>query len=255
VKYYPFHVGDYAAHTRHLTPLEDLAYRRMLDWYYLQERPLNECPTVVARQVGLPSNEAEVKAVLGEFFVLVEGRGWTNKRVEDTLQQYRDKSAKAAKAGLASAARRQSVPPTDVQQPSNERSTDVEQTSNQPKPKPKPEKREYTARSLSEAQRPDSVPEALWINFVQLRRAKRAPLTSGALRLIEGEAQKAGWELKDAVSECVLRGWVGFKAEWVAKKTSVYQKPVTHMPNMPLGSLACACTECVAYRTKRGGSS
>ncbi|NDC25981.1 MAG: DUF1376 domain-containing protein, partial [Proteobacteria bacterium] len=32
--YYPFHVGDYQAHTAHLTNTEDLAYRRMLDLYY-----------------------------------------------------------------------------------------------------------------------------------------------------------------------------------------------------------------------------
>jgi len=40
MNYYPFHVGDYAAHTAHLEPMEDLAYRRMLDVYYLREEPL-----------------------------------------------------------------------------------------------------------------------------------------------------------------------------------------------------------------------
>jgi uncharacterized protein YdaU (DUF1376 family) len=40
MNYYPFHVGDYAAHTAHLEPMEDLAYRRMLDAYYLRESPL-----------------------------------------------------------------------------------------------------------------------------------------------------------------------------------------------------------------------
>ena len=35
MNYYPFHVGDYIAHTAHLHPLEDIAYRRMLDLYYM----------------------------------------------------------------------------------------------------------------------------------------------------------------------------------------------------------------------------
>lgn len=38
MNYFPFHVGDYAAHTAHLEPLEDLAYRRMLDAYYLRAK-------------------------------------------------------------------------------------------------------------------------------------------------------------------------------------------------------------------------
>ena len=37
--FYSFNIGDYASHTRHLTPMEDLAYRRLLDIYYLHEQP------------------------------------------------------------------------------------------------------------------------------------------------------------------------------------------------------------------------
>ena len=40
MNYFPFHVGDYSAHTGHLEPMEDLAYRRLLDQYYLREGPL-----------------------------------------------------------------------------------------------------------------------------------------------------------------------------------------------------------------------
>ena len=49
MNYYPFHLGDYAAHTAHLEPMEDLAYRRMLDAYYLREAPL---PRAVDRAIG-----------------------------------------------------------------------------------------------------------------------------------------------------------------------------------------------------------
>ena len=40
VNYYPFNLGDYAAHTGHLEPMEDLAYRRLLDVYYMREEAL-----------------------------------------------------------------------------------------------------------------------------------------------------------------------------------------------------------------------
>ena len=35
--YFQFNIGDYASHTRHLTLMEDLAYRRLLDLYYMRE--------------------------------------------------------------------------------------------------------------------------------------------------------------------------------------------------------------------------
>ena len=40
--YYSFNIGDYQSHTSHLSEMEDLAYRRMLDWCYLHEKPLPE---------------------------------------------------------------------------------------------------------------------------------------------------------------------------------------------------------------------
>ena len=65
--------------------------------------------------------------------------------------------------------------------------------------------------------RPDSVPEQVWNDFIKLRKAKKAPLTQTALNGIEREAEEAGWTLEEAISECVTRGWQGFKAEWVCK--------------------------------------
>lgn len=40
MNFYPFHIGDYASATRHLSWDEDAAYRRMLDVYYTSERAL-----------------------------------------------------------------------------------------------------------------------------------------------------------------------------------------------------------------------
>lgn len=65
--------------------------------------------------------------------------------------------------------------------------------------------------------RPDSVPEQVWNDFIKLRKAKKAPLTETALNLIQREADEAGWTLEEAISECLSRGWQGFKAEWVCK--------------------------------------
>ncbi len=66
--YFQFNIGDYASHTSRLTPLEDLAYRRMLDLYYLNEQPLNGCVTDVAREIGLSDHAGSVEYVLSKFF-------------------------------------------------------------------------------------------------------------------------------------------------------------------------------------------
>jgi hypothetical protein len=65
---------------------------------------------------------------------------------------------------------------------------------------------------------PDSVNPATWSDFLQIRKAKKAPVTAAAISGIEREARKAGWSLEKALLECCARGWAGFKADWVADK-------------------------------------
>ena len=88
MNYYPFHVGDYAAHTAHLDPMEDIAYRRMIDLYCLREGPLPADAAEVARLIRMRSNVAEVQAVLAEFFTLTDA-GWTQSRCEREVGIYR----------------------------------------------------------------------------------------------------------------------------------------------------------------------
>ena len=116
--YFQFNIGDYMSHTNHLSLLEDIAYRRLLDLYYLHERPLNSGVASVARQIGMREHETEVQAVLEEFFKLTD-EGWINKRADLVIEDYRAKIQQASKAGKASAERRLSkrstVVATDVQ--------------------------------------------------------------------------------------------------------------------------------------------
>lgn len=117
MRFYSFHIGDYASHTRHLTPMEDLAYRRLLDLYYLHERPLNVRSTDVARAINMRDYETEVATVLGEFFELVEGSGWINRRADEEIVRCKSKQEQASRAGKASAQRRFNARSTDVQPP------------------------------------------------------------------------------------------------------------------------------------------
>ena len=103
--FYQFNIGDYSSHTRHLSLMEDLAYRRLLDEYYLHERPFNICSTVVARQIGMIEHKEAVAYVLETYFEKTE-EGWANKRAEEVIAQYKAKSESASRAGKASAERR-----------------------------------------------------------------------------------------------------------------------------------------------------
>ncbi len=80
MNYYPFHIGDYMVHTRHLSLMEDLAYRRLLDLYYTHEGNL---PADAARLIGMREHATEVETVLGEFFP-----GGKNKRADEELAKY-----------------------------------------------------------------------------------------------------------------------------------------------------------------------
>ena len=62
---------------------------------------------------------------------------------------------------------------------------------------------------------PDAVRPETWSDFLQIRKAKKAPVTAAAIAGIEREARKAGWSLEKALIECCARGWAGFKADWV----------------------------------------
>lgn len=197
--YYSFNIGDYASHTRHLTPMEDLVYRRLLDLYYLHERPLIECSTTVARLINLRGHEEEVEAVLTEFFEFVDGTGYVNRRADDEIAKYHGKLEAASRAGKASAERRL-----------RERSTDV-----QPNKKQEPINTKQETEKTKALECPVGVQPATWSDFLRHRKAMKAPVTESALKGIEREARKAGWSLEKALIECCARGWRGFNADWV----------------------------------------
>ena len=104
MNYFPFHIGDYAVHTRHLSLMEDLAYRRLLDLYYTREGDIPALPAEVARLLGMREHEIEVASVLAEFFNPVEGK-WTSKRADEEICKMRAKQENAR----ASVAKRASV--------------------------------------------------------------------------------------------------------------------------------------------------
>jgi hypothetical protein len=73
-------------------------------------------------------------------------------------------------------------------------------------------------RYFATAKKPEGVEQAVWDDFIALRRAKKAPLTETALRMLEGEAKKAGITTQEAMRMCCANGWQGFKASWMREQ-------------------------------------
>jgi len=91
------HIGDYAKDTKHLTMLEHGALTLMLDWAYASERPLPEDERTLFRLCSA-FDKAEREAVItvrDEFFELGE-EGYTQRRVQREIAEFRSKAEKAA---------------------------------------------------------------------------------------------------------------------------------------------------------------
>ena len=95
--YYQFNIGDYASHTRHLSPLEDIAYRRILDLAYSTELPITKDLHSLCRAIDMREHRQEVEDVLKEFFLEVDD-GWINNRVCKEIAKTGEKSDKAKHA-------------------------------------------------------------------------------------------------------------------------------------------------------------
>lgn len=63
----------------------------------------------------------------------------------------------------------------------------------------------------------------VWADYLQHRKAIKAPLTQTAANRLGAEAHKAqaaGFSVDDFLAECMLRGWRGGKADWLTRGTS-----------------------------------
>jgi uncharacterized protein YdaU (DUF1376 family) len=98
--YYQFNIGDYKSHTEHLSEMEDLTYRRLLDWYYLHETPIPLDLNEVARQIRMRSHTECIAIVLQEYFESTPN-GWIHHRANAELAKAGEKSQKASESARA----------------------------------------------------------------------------------------------------------------------------------------------------------
>ena len=220
------------SHTRHLSHYEDLAYRRLLDFYFLHEQPIKHRDA--ARHIGMKDHEEDVLTVLNEFFISTEN-GFVNAYADKQIAEFHKHQAVSAygafirdNPSLKEILNKEdfvfhylaksidvyigTLRGNDVPIITTSSVDDAPLTTNQ-KPLTTNHKEKATGVAC-----PSDVSQQVWQDFLTLRKAKRAPMTQRALDGLIAESKKAGWTLEQALEECCLRGWQAFKADWVAKK-------------------------------------
>jgi uncharacterized protein YdaU (DUF1376 family) len=217
--YYQFHIGDYKSHTHHLSLLEDLAYRRLLDFYFLHEKPIKHRD--VARQIGMREHEEDVMTVLNEFFISTED-GFVSPRADKEIKQYKE----FAEAGKRGAAKRWGTPPNgEAISPPN--ATPIATINQEPITTNHKPKRE----SATSVACPPDVSQQIWNDWVALRKSKKAPITQTVLNGAIAEAKILGWPLEKFLAEWCSRGSQGLKAEWIVKPNPADKVRLTVAPS------------------------
>ena len=92
--YYQFNIADYRADTAHLSLVEHGIYRQLIDWYYLDEKPIPLETQVVMRRIQLGSDGLHyLTNVLKDFFILTDN-GYYHNRIEQEIERYKTQFAK-----------------------------------------------------------------------------------------------------------------------------------------------------------------
>lgn len=207
--YYQFNIADYRKDTTHLSILEHGVYRQLLDWHYLDEKPIPKETEVVIRRLSAKTKEEKeaVLMVLKEMFILTN-EGYVQARVLSEIELYVAKSDRARINGKLGGRPKKTKEVI---------SRNLEQTQEKANHKPLTNNHKPLT-TLNTTQKNEffaDIDTQLVNDYLSVRKAKRAPKVSktvydGLVR----ESKIAGIDLSQALRVCVERNWVGFKADW-----------------------------------------
>ena len=203
--YYQFNIGDYNSHTMHLSEIEDLTYRRLLDWYYLHESPIPLDLNEVSRQIRMRSHSDCIATVLLEFFERTAD-GWIHHRANKEIEKVGDKSQKASASAKARWNKVSDANALPTQSECNATHNTLPITQ---------DTEHKTQKKATSVATPIGVSDSVWQEFIAHRKSKKARVTQLVIDGIQKEASIAGWSLEDALKETIVRNWQSFKADWV----------------------------------------
>ena len=224
--YYKFNIADYRKDTTHLSMLEHGIYRTLIDWYYLDEKPIPLDVEMVARRMRLSTEDdlKSLKLVLFDFFEKTD-KGHKHGRINVEILGYHELAIKNAANGKLGGR------PLKTQTVTSGNPNESDRKGNH---KPLTINHKPITNNTAVAT-PEGVSISVWQDFLKIRLAKKAPMTQTALSGIRKEAQKAGMGLQAALEMCCTRGWQSFKAEWVEQHLSASDARKSQMSALTRG--------------------
>jgi uncharacterized protein YdaU (DUF1376 family) len=210
--YYQFNIADYRKDTQHLNPMEHYIYRELMDWYYLDEKPIPDKTQLVIRRLRLVSeNKPELQNVLDEFFVL-DGESWIHSRISTEINRYQ-KRVQTAQANGSKGGRPKKKEKTQSVNSANPKEPRAKLTNNH-----KPITI-YKKITLDEV--PEQVREVCK-EFIDHRVNLKKPLTQKAFERFCSAASETANDLAMpfdlVVTTAIDAGWQSVKTEWVQNK-------------------------------------
>ena len=226
MNWYKHHLGDYIKKTRHLSLIEHGAYRQLLDMQYLTEKPLPTDIELIFRSTGVKTalEEAVIRRMIKQFFHKTRW-GYINERAMEEIRHAdsvrKERTAAAAKRwggngpananAYANASAKQHAKRMHSQTPDsrhqNEESLRFSSSQDTKIKQVQGEKKEATAPA-----RPECIPVALWLAFVEMRKKERHPLTVYAGELIRkklADFQSRGFDPVAILETSIANGWRG----------------------------------------------
>lgn len=199
--YYQFHVSDYIHDTAHLSLEEDLAFRRLLDLYYTQEKPIPSKTHEVARRIRMSKHESAIQIVLEEFFMFdMERDCWTHKRCDETIAAYQAKAERNREIGKLGGRPKANHQETQTLSRNNPNQEPI--TINQ-----KPIKEKVAAAPLV---LPDWIPLETWQAFLEMRKKIKKSPTDKAVELLIAKLKKfkdAGQDVQAILEKSITSNW------------------------------------------------
>lgn len=164
--YYKFNVGNYYRRTHNLSLLEDLAYRRMLDTYYLDEKPFPNDISKIARKIGMRDSLDEVSIILEDYFLLQDDL-WHNEKADEQIKAYQANSEVNKLNGKKGGRPRKITQPVTDGNPS--------------KNEPKGNNKQLTINNKQQPIKSMVIPEGInidsWTEWIDYRKEKKKPVS------------------------------------------------------------------------------
>jgi uncharacterized protein YdaU (DUF1376 family) len=218
MNYYPHHIGDYAKDTRALSQAEHGAYRLLMDEAYSTENGIDADDIYAIACAHTAQERKNTDRVLSKFFTLRDGR-YYQKRIEEEVASYRDKSAKASASAKAKWDKRNAdVMRTHTERNANASETHAERTceshapNNQEPITNNQEPKKVKNKAQAPFDPPDWIPREAWEGWLTMRTKKRTPNTEHALTLAVRDLEKLkalGDDPEEVLNRSTQRGWTG----------------------------------------------